>query len=157
MKRPRSSRQRYRTFVEDYRRWRIKDLLKSDEDEKQLPQSATSKAPEGQAAPEGAEAPAGPGQQASAFALFLGGKRREYLREYVRWLRPHRGAVALVFALALVTAALQMSASSIGCCWTPRWTGRRASRVCTWPAPRFSASSSSRASSTSCATTGSAC
>ena len=36
------------------------------------------------------------------------GKRREYLREYLRWLRPHGGAVLIVFLLALLTAGLQM-------------------------------------------------
>jgi ATP-binding cassette subfamily B protein/subfamily B ATP-binding cassette protein MsbA len=35
-------------------------------------------------------------------------KRREYLREYVRWLAPHRGAVGALFLLALLTAGLQM-------------------------------------------------
>jgi ATP-binding cassette, subfamily B, bacterial len=35
-------------------------------------------------------------------------RRREYLREYLRWLRPHRLAVFFVFLLALVTAGLQM-------------------------------------------------
>jgi ATP-binding cassette subfamily B protein/subfamily B ATP-binding cassette protein MsbA len=35
-------------------------------------------------------------------------KRREYLREYLHWLRPHRNAVGALFALALVTAGLQM-------------------------------------------------
>jgi ATP-binding cassette subfamily B protein/subfamily B ATP-binding cassette protein MsbA len=36
------------------------------------------------------------------------GKRKEYLRAYLRWIRPHRGAEGLVFFLALVTAGLEM-------------------------------------------------
>src|SRR5205085_10434941 len=36
------------------------------------------------------------------------GKRREYLREYLRWLWPHRYAVGAVFFLALVVAGLEM-------------------------------------------------
>jgi ATP-binding cassette subfamily B protein/subfamily B ATP-binding cassette protein MsbA len=36
------------------------------------------------------------------------GRRKEYLRAYLHWIRPHRGAVALVFLLALVTAGLEM-------------------------------------------------
>jgi ATP-binding cassette subfamily B protein len=36
------------------------------------------------------------------------GKRREYLRDYLRWLWPHRWATAMVFLFALVTAGLQM-------------------------------------------------
>jgi ATP-binding cassette subfamily B protein/subfamily B ATP-binding cassette protein MsbA len=35
-------------------------------------------------------------------------KRREYLREYLRWLAPHRATVALVMVLALVVAGLEM-------------------------------------------------
>ncbi len=38
----------------------------------------------------------------------LGGKRREYLREYLRWLWPHRYGVATLFGLALVGTGLQM-------------------------------------------------
>lgn len=37
------------------------------------------------------------------------GRRREYLRDYVRWLKPHRVQVAAVFGLALVAAGLQMA------------------------------------------------
>ncbi|HEV2445211.1 MAG TPA: ABC transporter ATP-binding protein [Candidatus Sulfopaludibacter sp.] len=35
-------------------------------------------------------------------------KRREYLREYMRWLWPHRYAVGALFTLALIVAGLQM-------------------------------------------------
>jgi ATP-binding cassette subfamily B protein/subfamily B ATP-binding cassette protein MsbA len=35
-------------------------------------------------------------------------KRREHLRAYMRWLKPHRLSVATVFGLALLTAGLQM-------------------------------------------------
>jgi ATP-binding cassette subfamily B protein/subfamily B ATP-binding cassette protein MsbA len=36
------------------------------------------------------------------------GKRREHLRDYVRWLKPHGVQVAAVFGLALIGAGLQM-------------------------------------------------
>jgi len=36
------------------------------------------------------------------------GKRREYLRDYMRWLWPHRYAVGVFFLLALTTAGLEM-------------------------------------------------
>src|SRR5438445_101806 len=36
------------------------------------------------------------------------GNRREYLREYLRWLWPHRSAVGVVFFLALLGAGLEM-------------------------------------------------
>jgi ATP-binding cassette, subfamily B, bacterial len=71
--RPRSSRQRYRGFVQDYKHRRLDD---------------TDEAKEAQQRP--------------------GGARRQYLREYLRWLRPHRSAVAGVFLLALLVAGLEM-------------------------------------------------
>jgi len=77
MKRGRSSRERYRDFIEDYRNGR-------------LDQSAGETAPR----------PEVPAPDRS--------KRRRYLREYIRWLWPHRYAVAALFALALTVAGLQM-------------------------------------------------
>ncbi|HEX9703628.1 MAG TPA: ABC transporter ATP-binding protein [Gemmatimonadales bacterium] len=35
-------------------------------------------------------------------------KRREYLRDYLRWLKPHRYAIAGLFLIALVAAGLEM-------------------------------------------------
>ncbi|NOT07724.1 MAG: ABC transporter ATP-binding protein [Gemmatimonadales bacterium] len=75
----RSSRQRYRGFVEDYKHRRLDDPKDQGED---------SPSPE---APDKGR-----------------GKRREYVREYLRWLRPHRFAVAAVFLFALLVAGLQM-------------------------------------------------
>ena len=69
----RSSRQRYLSFVQDYRKNRLDD-------------AATP-----------AESKGKPG-----------GSRREYLREYLRWLWPHRFAVGALFVLALIGAGLQM-------------------------------------------------
>jgi ATP-binding cassette subfamily B protein/subfamily B ATP-binding cassette protein MsbA len=81
MNRPRSSKQRYRLFVNDYR------LRRLDEPDGQQPKpDVLEEAP--------AEAPHR--------------KRREYLREYLRWLWPHRCAVGALFVLALVGAGLQM-------------------------------------------------
>jgi ATP-binding cassette subfamily B protein/subfamily B ATP-binding cassette protein MsbA len=36
------------------------------------------------------------------------GKRRGYVRAYLRWLRPHRYAIAALFGFALIAAGLQM-------------------------------------------------
>ena len=80
--RPRTSRQRYRRFVDDYRHRRLDDLtdaargLKPSADEKR------------------------DGEQK--------GKRRELIREYLRWLYPHRYRVALVFTLAVAVAGIQL-------------------------------------------------
>lgn len=83
-----SSRQRYRVFVDDYKQGRLDSL--ADEDGQKKP-------PEGE---EGAKQES-PERRKS--------KRREYIREYFRWLRPHRLAVVAVFFFALLTAALQMA------------------------------------------------
>ncbi|HEY2854532.1 MAG TPA: ABC transporter ATP-binding protein [Gemmatimonadaceae bacterium] len=86
-RRPLSSRERYRAFVEDYRQRRLDDSTGS----------GTPSRDDKSAAGE----PAVPKKKPAA-------ERRKYIRDYLRWLRPHRGAVALVFLLALFAGALQM-------------------------------------------------
>ena len=81
----RSSRQRYRGFLQDYRHQRIDDTIEAAG----KPSGGDPRAP----APTAAEGRA---------------KRRRYMREYLRWLWPHRLPVAAVFLLALVGAGLQM-------------------------------------------------
>jgi ATP-binding cassette subfamily B protein/subfamily B ATP-binding cassette protein MsbA len=49
-----------------------------------------------------------PEETATAATPSGDGKRRRFLRDYLRWLRPHRYAVGTVFLLALVAAGLQM-------------------------------------------------
>ncbi|MFI5178612.1 MAG: hypothetical protein ACHQO8_08615, partial [Vicinamibacterales bacterium] len=85
---PRSSRQRYRRFREDYRLRRLDDAADGAE--------ATPKEAAGTSAE---PAPESPGKRQT---------RRAYLREYGRWLWPHRYAVGVMFVLALVAAGLQM-------------------------------------------------
>jgi ATP-binding cassette, subfamily B, bacterial len=79
MHRPHSSRYRYREFVQKYRERNLDD--------------PADKAPE-------ALAPESKG--------LIRGKRREYLRDYLRWLWPHRYAIIGFFILALITAGLEM-------------------------------------------------
>jgi ATP-binding cassette subfamily B protein/subfamily B ATP-binding cassette protein MsbA len=81
---PESSRRRYRRFVEDYRARRL------DDDPKPYGSSGLS-------SPE----PAG-------LAGWRAPGRRRHLREYLRWLWPHRRAVIIVLILALAGAGLQM-------------------------------------------------
>jgi ATP-binding cassette, subfamily B, bacterial len=88
----RSSRQRYKHFVRDYRDRRLDD--RTDPASGKRPIAEGAKAASGQAEE---EKPA-----------LLSGKRREYIREYLRWLRPHRYRVAVLFALALTGTGLQM-------------------------------------------------
>src|SRR5262245_57771058 len=73
----RSSRKRYRAFVQDYKARRLDD-------------------------------PATAGDDAAAPTPDRAARRREYLRAYIRWLRPNRSAVAGVFLLALVVAGMEM-------------------------------------------------
>lgn len=75
----RSSRQRYRGFVDDYKHRRLDDQADTADDPKALESRNQRR-----------------------------GNRREYIREYIRWLWPYRWAVGGVFALALVTAGIQM-------------------------------------------------
>ena len=75
----RSSRERYRKFLQDY-----KDRKLDDANE----------------AAEGALR-SGPSPKSPS-------KRREYVRDYLRWLRPHRYAIAGLFGFALLAAGLEM-------------------------------------------------
>ena len=79
----RRSRQRYRRFVDDYRNQRLDDLT----DEARGLKSAADKDGDKKAQRQ---------------------KRREMLREYISWLRPHRNRVVLVFALAIAGAGIQL-------------------------------------------------
>ena len=80
-----SSRRRYRTFVQDYR---LRRLDEAGETKDQKKDDENSEEPRG---------------------VLPKGKRREYLHDYLRWLKPHRYQVGAVFLLALVTAGLQMA------------------------------------------------
>ena len=80
MKPFRSSRARYQQFRQDYRQKRL-DVSGSED----------------------AQDPA-----AGAAARERKNRRREYLRDYFRWLRPHARRVAFVFVLALLAAGLTM-------------------------------------------------
>jgi len=88
---PRSSRRRYRRFVEDYKHKRLDAI--ADAADGRTPASAPADA---------AAAPGADGQPARK------AKRRAYVREYLKWLWPHRFKVAVVFALALATAGIEM-------------------------------------------------
>jgi ATP-binding cassette, subfamily B, bacterial len=90
VKRPRSSRQRYRGFVQDYAHRRLDEPVDDKKDGKPVEDAAKPEE----------EAPEDQGQRR--------GKRREYLREYMARLWPHRYAVAAVFVLALLVAGLEM-------------------------------------------------
>ena len=75
----RSSRRRYEGFVEDYRLRRLDEAAQGSDGKPADVQPAASQ------------------------------KRRELLREYLRWLSRHRLAIGSVLLLALVVAGLQMA------------------------------------------------
>lgn len=89
--RPRSSRRKYYAFVQDYKRRRLDDPDGGDG-------LKGSETPETKR-----EVPASPDSQPKP-----AGKRREYLREYLRWLKPHRYAVAGLLTIAVIGAGLEM-------------------------------------------------
>jgi len=89
---PRSSRDRYRRFVQDYKHHRLDDLQEGEENQK--PRDDPAKADKDKPAPESKR------ERRT--------KRREHLREYLRWLRPHRYAVGVLFVLALLAAGLEL-------------------------------------------------
>jgi ATP-binding cassette, subfamily B, bacterial len=82
MSRAESSRRRYRTFVKAYRDRTLEDPA----DGEKKPKAGVTPEDKAKAA----------------------GKRREYLRDYITWLWPHRFAIAGFFLLALITAGLEM-------------------------------------------------
>ncbi|HEX4644965.1 MAG TPA: ABC transporter ATP-binding protein, partial [Verrucomicrobiae bacterium] len=88
----RSSRQRYRAFVHKYKHGRLDDSAEAGDKEKRPDEPANAD-----------------GEQASAKSKRKDrGKRREYLREFLHWLWPHRYAVGALFFIALLGAGLQM-------------------------------------------------
>src|SRR5687768_12126492 len=93
---PRASRQRYRDFVRKYRTGELGD---GEEEEKSKSPGARDAAPK-----PGGEVAESEGKPKGILAALRQGKRREYLTEYLRWLKPHRVQITGVFLLALVVA-----------------------------------------------------
>ena len=89
----RSSRRRYRVFVRNYKHGRLDDSANDGEEQKRSDETTNAN---------GHQAPAASQRKRS-------GKRREYLREYLHWLWPHRYAVGALFVIALLGAGLQMA------------------------------------------------
>ena len=85
---PTSSRQRYRQFVADYNARRLDEVL-----------AAASNVP--------ADAPK-PATAASSIWPWQKNAPRQYLGDYVHWLRPHRRTVVFVGVFALIAAGLEM-------------------------------------------------
>jgi ATP-binding cassette subfamily B protein/subfamily B ATP-binding cassette protein MsbA len=95
---PRSSRQRYKRFRQDYKLRRLDDEVEEADGPASGKVDGTT-AVDGPAAKENAAPDVKRARRA---------KRRQYAREYLRWLKPHRVAVVAFAGLALLTAGLQM-------------------------------------------------
>src|SRR5262245_50110426 len=96
MNHSRSSRQRYREFVHDYNQRRLDEAAEAgngNNDKKAQDPANAAKAN---------------GEPAALETQQRRGKRREYLRHYLRWLWPQRYAIAALFFFALLVAGLEM-------------------------------------------------
>src|SRR6478609_3740509 len=78
----RTSRQRYRAFIRDYKARRLDEMA------------------------DAADAPKTVGDPSPKPKVRAG--RRAYVRAYLRWLRPHRRSLTTVLLLALVVAGMEM-------------------------------------------------
>src|SRR5262245_9779195 len=85
---PRSSRQRYGRFVQDYRAGRIDEVLAAGDNKR---------------SPTGTPAPVAPETRPDRKT-----RRRAYFREYIGWLWPYRYGVGFLFFLALIRAGMEM-------------------------------------------------
>ncbi len=106
MPHPRSSRHRYRGFVDDYKARRLDEQV-DDAAKNGKPRDETADASQNGQRLDGRVTTNDEAEQLESKSKKRT-KRRQYLREYLHWLWPHRYAVAAVFILALVTAGLQM-------------------------------------------------
>ncbi|HYC49499.1 MAG TPA: ABC transporter ATP-binding protein [Gemmatimonadaceae bacterium] len=100
-----SSRQRYQDFVAKYRTGQLGD---GEEDDRKKSGIAAKDTTLGTAPAATGGAHADADKPKGILAALRQGKRREYLGEYLRWLKPHRAQIVAVFLLALVAAGLQM-------------------------------------------------
>ncbi|HUP89713.1 MAG TPA: hypothetical protein VM100_10190, partial [Longimicrobiales bacterium] len=80
MNQPRTSRHRFRSFLQDYKLRRLDERSSSE-----LPKPTASKG------------------LIKAW-LAKGGNQRSYLGSYFRWLYPHRWGIGAVFLLAIIAA-----------------------------------------------------
>src|SRR4051812_21121901 len=86
MRYPRSSRQRYLEFVRAYRERRLDEPDDESEEQRKPEESAAAASDE---------------PEAPAARRLRGKKRRQYVRDYLRWLWPHRFGVGALLILAL--------------------------------------------------------
>ena len=107
----RSSRQRYRRFVADYRHRRLDEALdaeKAPRNHGTTPQKHGNTPRKHGNTENGEQEAVGGDEVVTPEQSVAKAKRREYVRDYARWLWPHRYRVAALAFLALIGAGLQM-------------------------------------------------
>jgi ATP-binding cassette subfamily B protein len=93
------SRQRYRQFVKDYKAHRLDELIDAQN-------AALARAgAHNEAPPEPAKSEE---KDAKGKKPRLSKKRREYIKLYLRWLKPHRGMLTGVIVFAILLATFEM-------------------------------------------------
>jgi ATP-binding cassette subfamily B protein/subfamily B ATP-binding cassette protein MsbA len=94
-----SSQKNYKKFVGDYKAHRLDELIDAQN-------AALQRAGHGpEPAPKKEEPETDP---KTGKKLRISRKRREYIRLYLRWLKPHRGMLAGVIVLAILLATFEM-------------------------------------------------
>jgi ATP-binding cassette subfamily B protein/subfamily B ATP-binding cassette protein MsbA len=88
----RTSRQRYAVFVEDYKHGRLDETIEAQQNGAKPQPSEPVETP----------------KKKGLLKSFRGGQRKQYTRDYLRWIKPHRRAVSIVFVLAMISAGLEM-------------------------------------------------
>jgi ATP-binding cassette subfamily B protein len=99
MDRPRTSKRKYREFVEDYKAHRLDELI----DAQNAALARAGMGPEQAPDPKKDEADPKTGKKPR-----ISKKRREYIRMYLRWLKPHRGMLSGVIVFAILLATFEM-------------------------------------------------
>ena len=106
----RSSRQDYDEFRRNYRKQRLDDLEGRTEagSAAALTEATNSEKDDAGGQNRAPDAAKRSASDTRRRWKFIGGRRRDYLRDYLGWLRPHRASIVVLFALALITAGLTM-------------------------------------------------
>ncbi|HKS06622.1 MAG TPA: ABC transporter ATP-binding protein [Gemmatimonadaceae bacterium] len=105
--RPHTSRQHYDVFVEDYKHKRLDEVTelrdKGGTPANQLPAQSDNNGNSDNGGNSDND-----GNSDAVTAKKAKGRRKQHMREYMRWLWPHRYGVAFMFLLALFVAGLEM-------------------------------------------------
>jgi ATP-binding cassette subfamily B protein len=106
MDRSKTSRQKYKQFVEDYKAHRLDELI--DAQNAALARAGMPAEQEPQTESESGSGTGDKSGDKSAKKPRFTKKRREYIRLYLHWLKPHRGMLSGVILFAILLATFEM-------------------------------------------------